>query len=61
MTVSNKVDIRPLKQNAQRMDDSQVKNQILSLPDEISKEELFIKMDLILPFLDGRKKEEKRS
>ncbi len=43
-----------LKNIAKRMEDSPVKEMILALPDEITKEDLFSKMDLILPFLENK-------
>jgi hypothetical protein len=50
-------DTKPLKQIAIRMEDSPVKQLVLSLPDEISKEDLLSKFDLILQFLGTGKKE----
>ena len=51
------IDTKPLKQIAMQMEDSPVKQLILSLPDEISKEDLLSKFDLILQFLGTEKKE----
>lgn len=50
-----KISTKPLKEKATRMEDSPVKSMILGLPDEISKDDLLSKMDLILPFLDNKK------
>lgn len=49
-------DIRALKSKAVNSNDP-VKTLILSLPDEISKEDLVSKMDLVLKMLDGKKEE----
>ncbi len=46
-----------LKKIANRMEDSPVREMILALPDEITKEDLFSKMDLILPFLQNKEAE----
>ena len=48
------VDIRNLKHKALNGDDP-VRTLILSLPDEISREDLVSKMDLVLRMLDGKK------
>ena len=46
---------KPLKEIALHMEDPTARQLILSLPDEISKEDLFSKFDLILQFLDIEK------
>lgn len=50
------IDIRPLKQKTLRSEDSTVKTLILSLPDEISKEDLVSKMDLVLALMNKEDK-----
>ena len=49
------IDTKLLKQKMIRMDDCAAKRLILSLPDEISKEDLFSKFDFILQLLDNKK------
>ena len=48
------ISTKPLKETATRMEDSPVKSMILSLPDEITKEDLVSKMDLILSFISNK-------
>jgi hypothetical protein len=42
---------KPLKDIVARMEDGTLKQLLLSLPDEITREDIVSKMDLILPFL----------
>jgi hypothetical protein len=49
------ISTKPLKEKWNSMEDSTAKQLILSLPDQISKEDLVSKMDLILPFLSNKK------
>ena len=51
------IDTKPLKQIVMQMEDSPAKMLILSLPDEVDKNDLFGKFDLILQFLGTGKKE----
>ena len=51
------IDTKPLKQIVMQMEDSPAKMLILSLPDEVDKNDLFGKFDLILQFLGTEKKE----
>ena len=49
------IDTKPLKQIVMQMEDSPAKKLILSLPDDVSQEDLVSKFDLILQFLDNKK------
>jgi hypothetical protein len=51
------IDTKTLKEKVMHMEDSTAKQLILSLPDEIDKEDLVSKFDLILQFLGTEKKE----
>lgn len=51
------IDTKPLKEKVMHMEDCTAKRLILSLPDEVSKEDLLSKFDLILQFLQSEKKE----
>ncbi len=48
------INTMPLKQKWANMEDSVTKSLIMSLPDEITQEDLVSKMDLILPFLENK-------
>ena len=48
------ISTKPLKELATKMEDSPVRSMILGLPDEITREDLVSKMDLILPFLSNK-------
>ena len=50
------IDTKPLKQIATRMEESPAKQLLLSLPDEVDKNDLLGKFDLILQFLGSEKK-----
>ena len=45
------IETRPLKEIAGRMEDSPARKLILCLPDDVSREDLLGKFDLILQFL----------
>ncbi len=49
------IDTKPLKQKWANMEDSTAKELVLSLPNEISEQDLLSKMDLVLPFLDNKR------
>ena len=51
------IDTKPLKQIAARMEESPAKQLLLSLPDEVDKNDLLSKFDFILQFLGSGKKE----
>ena len=51
------IETRPLKEIAGHMEESPAKKLILSLPDEVDKNDLLGKFDLILQFLGTEKKE----
>ena len=51
-----RIDTKPLKQAANKMEECTTRTLILSLPDEMTREELVSKMDLILLLLGGTKK-----
>lgn len=53
------IDTKLLKQKMMRMEDCTAKQLILSLPDEVGKEDLVSKFDLILQFLGTEKREGK--
>ena len=50
------IDTKPLKGKIMHMEDCTAKRLILSLPDEIGKEDLVAKFDLILQILGTEKK-----
>lgn len=47
---------RSLKEIVAKMEESAAKSMIISLPDEVTREDLVSKMDLILPFLSNKTK-----